>query len=264
MTKIFKKIEYSEVYKNLQSEYGTFFLQTQRILKSTLVMIFCCHFFSQILIYQYKASEEQFILTNVYTDNWVRIHYCPEDSESTRAYCTVINDITYTEILITSWQWAIQTVTTVGQGDILSASMTDRTIRIVCILIGVYVFTDFITSITFDTSDSNADDNSQQRFKIDTLRRKQKINGQCSLQLELLVNKSKSGNMREDQDLIEKLPDLKMEKVYSNIFKTMCSKIPDLSHFTLEQFIAIFKHMKLIGKADTDLIQQAGKPVDGF
>ena len=39
--------------------------------------------------------------------------------------------------------------------------MTDRTIRIVCILIGVYVFTDFITSISFESIDTNANENQE-------------------------------------------------------------------------------------------------------
>jgi len=49
-----------------------------------------------------------------------------------------------------------------------------------------------------------------------------------------------------------------------NIFKTMCMKIPTFIEFSLEIFIELFKHMKMIGKADTELIYKAGNPVDGF
>lgn len=52
--------------------------------------------------------------------------------------------------------------------------------------------------------------------------------------------------------------------VYTNIFKTMCMKIPSLIEFSLDIFIELFKHMKMIGKADTEIVYKAGSQVDGF
>lgn len=41
-------------------------------------------------------------------------------------------------------------------------------------------------------------------------------------------------------------------------------KIPSLIEFGLEIFIELFKHMKMIGKADTEIVYKAGSQVDGF
>lgn len=44
----------------------------------------------------------------------------------------------------------------------------------------------------------------------------------------------------------------------------MCSRIPVLSTFPLNTFIELFKHMKLTGKLDTELVYKSGNHIDGF
>lgn len=56
-------------------------------------------------------------------------------------------EIDNTHMLVTAWYWAFQTVTTVGYGDIPTANYREMVFRMICMILGVIIFSEFLNSI---------------------------------------------------------------------------------------------------------------------
>lgn len=219
-------------------------------------MLICCHVASQFLVGMFKISESNFLSLHLpQEDNWVRLTFCSGDSELERSQCDM-SLISTVEVQTAAWYWAIQTVTTVGYGDISHANSQDRLFRMVCMMVGVQVFSNFLSSISYEPENEKVLDHESMdvKDKIDQIKQKQKLNGRNSLQFDLLITVTKNMDMRSEQDLIEQLPDEKKIEIYDSIQDNLCNKIEMFNILNVDIFINLFKNMKLIGKASTDLI----------
>mmetsp|Transcript_54048 Transcript_54048/g.45470 ORF Transcript_54048/g.45470 Transcript_54048/m.45470 type:complete len:93 (+) Transcript_54048:188-466(+) len=88
-----------------------------------------------------------------------------------------------------AWYWAIQTVTTVGYGDVPTVSVHEKMFKLVAMVIGVIVFSDFIGSLTLDmgSNESNESNESKYKQRIEYIRNKYNLNAKSVLQLEKII-----------------------------------------------------------------------------
>ena len=98
-----------------------------RLFKLGFGLIFCVHFYSCIWFYAAK-------ITNFHRDTWV-VRYGYVDSDSFDQY-------------IISFYWCVQTLTTVGFGDICSYTSTEFILTMIWMLMGVIFYAYLVSNIT--------------------------------------------------------------------------------------------------------------------
>lgn len=147
--RIFRIITQSDWQKQIQVEMGKDLSIIERLTRSTILLFIVCHFLACFYV---KLSQDN------PNDNWwltqLASNTSMPDSKPT--------------MYITAWYWAIQTVTTVGQGDIASKSMDERVQKIVAMIIGVIVFSEYISAFTTDRDDDNLIDPKLNKVKNNT------------------------------------------------------------------------------------------------
>mmetsp|Transcript_20035 Transcript_20035/g.16527 ORF Transcript_20035/g.16527 Transcript_20035/m.16527 type:complete len:153 (+) Transcript_20035:608-1066(+) len=152
-------------------------------------------------------------------------------------------------MLVTAWYWAFQTVTTVGYGDVPTANYKEMIFRMIGMILGVVIFSEFLSSIgSFIPEENGLDSKCQMiKLKVEMLRKKYNLNGKSCLNLDLLINKERKLRLIDESRLLDRLPVTMRKEVFENIRDTMCEKIPFFHEFKIDIFTEIFKKLKLTG-----------------
>eukprot|EP00801_Mesodinium_rubrum_P000825 Mrub_00825.p1 GENE.Mrub_00825~~Mrub_00825.p1 ORF type:complete len:851 (-),score=139.32 Mrub_00825:49-2601(-) len=229
-----KSLEKSEIWRNLLSDYGTFLLTLIQFVKGSALLLIACHLMSSVLMssLQYDSSK-----------NWTL-------------------DLSYQDTLFRynwAWYWAFQTVTTVGYGDNSTYNGMEIVIKIGSMLIGVIVFSNFITSISADTNTKHESRDVEFMNKIDALRDKYMLTGKTMLILDQFSVKSKRSDMNKEWDLINLMPEEKKLKVFNDIQNFIGKSIKWIRYIDTKIFSDLFKSLEFKGFIEKEILTQQGQ-----
>eukprot|EP00801_Mesodinium_rubrum_P001702 Mrub_01702.p1 GENE.Mrub_01702~~Mrub_01702.p1 ORF type:complete len:645 (-),score=65.52 Mrub_01702:88-1839(-) len=165
---------------------------------------------------------------------------------------------------LSAWYWAIQTVTTVGYGDIPSVTIQEKFFKLFAMIIGVIVFSDFIGSVTMDFSENESIENAKGKLKIDYVKNKYNLNAKSMLQLEKVLTKSKKYYLREEITILNELPPNYKNEVMIDVRDEFEKRVMFFNDLNQEMFEYIFYRLKYCGYSDTEPIYKHNNKIKGM
>lgn len=149
---------------------------------------------------------------------------------------------------VVAWQFVVQTVTTVGYGDVPTTNLGEVWFKIVLIILGVQVFNFVIATIT-QLQLENAIDNIKDRDlkdKIDLINVKYKLSGKGMTTMEMLQHKTSNNKfLNEDYEIIFSLPEPNAIEVMEDVYTFFVEKIDILSNKSFKFVKQVFRNLQM-------------------
>lgn len=207
MSKALNMVKKSEVYKNIIIAYGDILNTIQKVLTSTIILLFLCH-----LIVCLRMTFAKTGLKGDYETWWTV--YCSKQN---------LDPLQDSYLIFISWQWAVQTVTTVGQGDIPNHTEQEMLFCLITMVVGVGVFGDFVGAVTgMETQDLMIEEDRVRKEEIiKNIKAKQQIAGASLVQLDYVLSKLNTKGLAQEYRLINKLNQDKSRQVFDNIKESL-------------------------------------------